>query len=259
MDAKVKQLEEELQRFNEQKWGLEQQGEQQQPKPVDDARQKEWEQRAFAYNQDFAKFVAEHGKEKVAAIDAAIAALSPQQKAHVVALATEGGEGAVERVHAYVQQLGALDEGFKPKSIQDVLSGKKDEPKPEAPPQTPGLDARERAIHEAATRAHYHSSRTEFVSEFGRSNFERARAAWDQLMQSHPEAAQIEKTAYSYDNPLIAAAQIMNRLGLWSPEQAAPPRQQQAMPSNFANARSVTSRSGPAYSGPTPLNDIFKR
>jgi hypothetical protein len=31
------------------------------------------------------------------------------------------------------------------------------------------------------------------------------------------------------------------------------------MPSNFAAARNVGSRSGPAWAGPTPLNDIFKR
>jgi hypothetical protein len=31
------------------------------------------------------------------------------------------------------------------------------------------------------------------------------------------------------------------------------------MPSNFATARNVGARSGPAWAGPTPLNDIFKR
>jgi hypothetical protein len=31
------------------------------------------------------------------------------------------------------------------------------------------------------------------------------------------------------------------------------------MPSNLATARNVGSRSGPAWGGPTPLNDIFKR
>lgn len=33
----------------------------------------------------------------------------------------------------------------------------------------------------------------------------------------------------------------------------------QAMPSNFAAARNVGTRAGPAWGGPTPLNDIFKR
>jgi hypothetical protein len=40
-------------------------------------------------------------------------------------------------------------------------------------------------------------------------------------------------------------------------QQAAQPAP--AMPSNFATARNVGSRSGPAWSGPTPLQDIFAR
>jgi hypothetical protein len=47
-------------------------------------------------------------------------------------------------------------------------------------------------------------------------------------------------------------------------EQALQQHQQQqrggaVMPSNFSRARNVGSRSGPAWSGPTPLNDIFAR
>lgn len=40
---------------------------------------------------------------------------------------------------------------------------------------------------------------------------------------------------------------------------SAQPAPSVAMPSNFATARNVGSRSGPAWSGPTPLTDIFKR
>ena len=40
-------------------------------------------------------------------------------------------------------------------------------------------------------------------------------------------------------------------------QQSAP--QPQAMPSNFATARNVGNRSGPAWAGPTPLADIFAR
>lgn len=39
-----------------------------------------------------------------------------------------------------------------------------------------------------------------------------------------------------------------------APAQAAP-----VMPSNFATARNVGTRTGPAWSGPTPIGDIFKR
>ena len=46
------------------------------------------------------------------------------------------------------------------------------------------------------------------------------------------------------------------QLGIWQPQQQ---RQQQpvVMPSNSANARNVGPRRGPAWSGQTPLADIF--
>lgn len=51
-------------------------------------------------------------------------------------------------------------------------------------------------------------------------------------------------------------AQVMAELqqGNPAPAQAAP-----VMPSNFATARNVGTRTGPAWSGPTPIGDIFKR
>ena len=36
-------------------------------------------------------------------------------------------------------------------------------------------------------------------------------------------------------------------------------QRQAAMPSNFASARNVGSRAGPAWSGPASIQDIFKR
>jgi hypothetical protein len=42
-------------------------------------------------------------------------------------------------------------------------------------------------------------------------------------------------------------------------EQPAQQQRQPVMPSNLAGARNVGSRSGPAWSGPTALNDIFNR
>jgi hypothetical protein len=222
--------------------------------------QKEWDQRAFAYNQSYAKFVADHGKAKVEAIDAAIGNLTPHQKAHVLALAKEGD---VERVHQYVQQLGVLDENiFKPASLGDVLSGKKADHIPnENKVQFPNdFDARERAIYAAERNTAFNASRVEFVSEFGKGNFDQLDAASRSLCQSgHPAAAEFARTVTSHDNPVAAAAQILSQMGLWAPEQAPAPRQAPVMPSNFATARSVTSRNGPAFAGPTPLNDIFKR
>jgi hypothetical protein len=52
-------------------------------------------------------------------------------------------------------------------------------------------------------------------------------------------------------------AQILEELKAEQP--AAPTGNGAVMPSNLANARNVGVRSGPAWGGPTPLNDIFKR
>src|SRR5262245_58568220 len=68
MDARVKELEEELQRYNEQKWGLEQQQPTSPNGQVDEAKQKELDAQAFSYNQSFANFVGKHGAAKVEAI-----------------------------------------------------------------------------------------------------------------------------------------------------------------------------------------------
>jgi hypothetical protein len=55
-------------------------------------------------------------------------------------------------------------------------------------------------------------------------------------------------------------ARILAKYGI-TPGQAPPQQQQTAplMPSNLAGARNVGTRQGPAWAGPTPLGDIFKR
>ena len=55
-------------------------------------------------------------------------------------------------------------------------------------------------------------------------------------------------------------AEILAKHGI-NPEGQQPAAQQRAavMPSNLAGARNVGVRSGPAWAGPTPMNDIFKR
>lgn len=55
-------------------------------------------------------------------------------------------------------------------------------------------------------------------------------------------------------------AEILAKHGI-NPEGQQAEQQQRApvMPSNLAGARNVGARSGPAWAGPTPMNDIFKR
>jgi hypothetical protein len=57
-------------------------------------------------------------------------------------------------------------------------------------------------------------------------------------------------------------AEILAKHGITAGEQPAAVTQQApaaVMPSNLATARNVGARSGPTWSGPTPLGDIFKR
>jgi hypothetical protein len=55
-------------------------------------------------------------------------------------------------------------------------------------------------------------------------------------------------------------AEILAKHGI-TPGEQQPAQQQRAavMPSNLAGARNVGARSGPAWAGPTPMTDIFKR
>jgi hypothetical protein len=56
-------------------------------------------------------------------------------------------------------------------------------------------------------------------------------------------------------------AEILARHGIapGTPQNGLTPQQTAVMPSNLAGARNVGTRAGPAWSGPTPLADIFKR
>lgn len=54
-------------------------------------------------------------------------------------------------------------------------------------------------------------------------------------------------------------AELLAELQAAGAQQPAAQSAPAAMPSNFATARNVGSRSGPAWTGPTPLGDIFKR
>lgn len=51
-------------------------------------------------------------------------------------------------------------------------------------------------------------------------------------------------------------AKLLEKHGL---AQGQPAQKAQAMPSNFATARNVGARSGPAWGGPEPIKDIFER
>ena len=74
------------------------------------------------------------------------------------------------------------------------------------------------------------------------------------MESGHPDMPLLAEAMRRSDDPVAVAASWYESTG---GGRGAPRRR--AMPSNFANARNVGARSGPAWSGPTPLDDIFDR
>lgn len=264
-DQQLEQLEQEIEALKQQRWGLETEVPKAAAEQQVDVEQQQREQQAFAYNESFARFVAKNGKERVAEIDAALAQLPPDQQAHVLALVTQGEGDPMDRIVAYVSQIGALGPGFRPTTLQDALSGKVKTPQAdtsEIDRRLADIDTRERSIEAAERRTRYLSSRTEFISEHGRQRFVELDAAATRFAQSgHPAAAQFADVVTRQDNPIGAVVEVLTHFGFWNPQEDAQQQQQvkPVMPSSFAKVRSVGARSGPTFSGPTPLKDIFAR
>lgn len=92
-------------------------------------------------------------------------------------------------------------------------------------------------------------------------------SAYRQIMASpHPYGALVDwhkkealRQKIGDDPEAFIEAEIKRRLGEANGGQPPAQQSQAAMPSNFATARNVGNRSGPAWSGPAPLADIFAK
>ena len=89
MDRQVQELEAELQRYNDQKWGFEEEPNQQQSAPNAEAGPDQ-DRVVAEYNNSYARFIQKHGEDRVAEIDAALRRLNPEQQAHVTSLVGQG-------------------------------------------------------------------------------------------------------------------------------------------------------------------------
>ena len=108
-----------------------------------------------------------------------------------------------------------------------------------------------RQVHAASMQPTFRASRAEFVAEHGRAALKTIEDAVGAAMESgDPDMLVLREHMRRSDDPVAVAA-------AWYVHTRAPRRR--AMPSNFANARNVGARSGPAWTGPTPLDDIFDR
>jgi hypothetical protein len=258
-DRQVEELRAELDRFDNAKWGFDEPAAEQQPAGDDSVKD------PFVQNYDrsLGRFTLVHGKDVVAKVDAGLNRLNVEQRQHVMNL-TGRHPDPVAAIHAYVEQLGLLD--FKGTPIEDVLASKDKQQQPQFDTSQlvrhiEQLNQYGQAIATAEKRANFAASKADFVAEHGKGAYNEIDRLSIELVQSgHPVGQQFYQAVLSSSDPVTTAAQFLAELGVWqqqNPRQQAP-QQQMTFPSNLANRRNVGQRHGPSFSGPTPLNDIFK-
>jgi hypothetical protein len=121
-------------------------------------------------------------------------------------------------------------------------------------------------------QAKVNAASVDFVRKFGADALDDLeRAMTKAAKDGHPDMPAVIAAMRESGNPAAVAAGWANHVGIFDRDgqyaerfrtMGSPPRQRQrdvVMPSNLAGQRSVAPRTGPAWTGPTPLNDIFKR
>lgn len=79
---------------------------------------------------------------------------------------------------------------------------------------------------------------------------------YDQLMTWHK--AEVARQKIGDDPEAFIEAEVSRRLAAMQQDGQTAPQARTQMPSNFATARNVGSRTGPAWTGQKPIADIFK-
>ena len=268
-DREVEELRSELERFDAAKFGYAAEtATEEMQRLANEMQQAEADQATLdpavaIYNRSYAAFVKSHGREAEAKVDAATQRMTRDQQQHVLGL-VKSHRDPVAAIHAYADQLGLLD--FKGQPIEDVLASKAKQPEGQLDSSQVAqhyeqLNRYAQEVNATEKRANFLASKADFVSEYGKAAYnELDRLSIELTRSGHPAAAHYVEAVTTSSEPVAMAAQILSQLGLWQPQNPRQtPQPQQVMPSNFASARSVNGRSGPAFAGPTPLNDIFKR
>jgi len=202
-------------------------------------------------------------------INAGIRRMSPEQwrqAQEFVRTHASDHPDPVGAIRDYVDQLGLLD--FKGQPIDQILTKDK-QPQgqqatdPRLAEYVAQLNEYGQAVSKAEQRANFSASKADFVSEYGKAAYNQIDQLSVELAHSgHPVAQQFLQAVQTSSDPVTTAAQLLHQLGVWNGQGQQQPQQQQpartAFPSNLANRRNMGQRNGPAYGGPTPLNDIFK-
>ena len=262
-DRQVEELRREMERFENAKFGFDEEQVEERLAAVDDAAK---DPVASNYDKSHKSFVDRHkGDDVVAKVEDALRRVHREQGEHWQQVLRLVGSQVdpVAAVHAYFDQAGLLD--FRGQPIDQVLASKDKQPQPDTSQfdrQIAELNRHGQEVAAAERRATVAASRIDFVSEFGKAAYDELDRRSMELMQSgHPVAAQFQQAVVSSPDPISTAAQILHQLGVWgqqTPQQAPQQQPQMTFPSNLANRRNVGQRAGPGYSGPRPLEDIFR-
>lgn len=256
MDREVERLEAEITKYNDQKWGF---SSNEEHSPKDDPNPSDWVH-ADKYDRAYKAF-ATRNPEKLAEVNRALNGATESQKAEILDLV--GQTGDPQAVIDYLDKAGLL---FRRASIQDALAGNT--------PHDPAASAEMYKLHEhmrsieareqqlaVVERAHVErGSQASFAQRHGHETLMSVDGVVGAMLErGHPLVPNLQQIYQSSPDPTGAVAAALHEWGLWSPEAAQPQRPAPVFPSNFAGARNVAPRSGPAWSGPKPLRDIFNR
>lgn len=255
-DARIDAVEREIQKYNDHRWGFDDEAEAAQS---DQSLESTGDHALDTYQRNHKAFAARTSREKLAEIDQALNRLTPSQVAEInqIAYRTGNPQAAVD----YLDRAGLL---FKRTSISDALDGNKppdsaaNAEQPHAQERMRALEAREQQIA-IAERAHVErGSQASFAQHHGHETLMAVDAVVGSMLQrNHPLVPHLQQIYQSSPDPTGAVAAALHEWGMWSPEAAQPRRP--VFPSNIAGARNVGVRSGPVWSGPAPLQDIFDR
>jgi hypothetical protein len=152
------------------------------------------------------------------------------------------------------------DERSKRQRAQERIADLEQQLAVHQPQQTPAdefwanPDVQIGRMEAVARTATLRASQAEIIAEHGRETLNEIEEAVRQAMEAnHPDLPLLREAMLQSDHPVDIAARWVAQQRRTAPQQRSAP----AYPSNLSSVRSVGSRRGPAWTGPTPLGDIF--
>jgi hypothetical protein len=160
---------------------------------------------------------------------------------------------------AYEQRARELEARARDLEVQ--LQATREEPQQQATDGNDFWSNPESHLAGIERRANFRASKAEFVAAHGHDMLNLLDQAVEHAMRSnHPDIPILKERMMTSDDPVGVALKWVQQSGIIEQsQQQQPAARGPVYPSNLATARNVGSRSGPAWTGPTPLDDIFER